>query len=110
VDDEIPLRRVVKCHCGVPLTGAPSRGKSGKYFYYYKCKHSKHNNISAIKAHEQFLNACDLMSIPEKQIKEIRKGCYASMEEEIKNNSKKAVEKKHELEEVTPARCIKKVV
>ncbi|SFQ77826.1 recombinase family protein [Flavobacterium akiainvivens] len=100
VDDEIPLRGVVKCHCGVPLTGAPSRGKSGKYFYYYKCKHSKHNNISAIKAHEQFLNACNLMSIPEKKIKEIRNGCYASIEEEMKNNRKKAVEKKRELEEV----------
>ncbi len=24
VDDEIPLRGVVKCHCGTPLTGAPS--------------------------------------------------------------------------------------
>lgn len=100
VDDEIPLRGVVKCHCGVPLTGAPSRGKSGKYFYYYKCKHSKHNNISAIKAHEQFLNACNLMSIPEKNIKEIRNGCYASIEEEMKTNRKKAVEKKRELEEV----------
>lgn len=63
VDDEIPLRGVVKSHCGTPLTGAPSRGKSGKYFYYYKCKHSKHNNISAVKAHDQFLNACDLMSV-----------------------------------------------
>lgn len=100
VDDEIPLRGVVKCHCGVPLTGAPSRGKSGKYFYYYKCKHSKHNNISAIKAHEQFLNACNLMSIPEKKIKEIRNGCYASIEEEMKTNRKKAIEKKRELEEV----------
>jgi DNA invertase Pin-like site-specific DNA recombinase len=31
VDDEIPLRGVLKCHCGVPLTGAPSRGKSDQY-------------------------------------------------------------------------------
>lgn len=100
IDEEIPLRGVVKCHCGVPLTGAPSRGKSGKYFYYYKCKHSKHNNISAIKAHEQFLNACDLMSVPERQIKEIRNGCYASLEQEVKVNNKRASEKKHELEEI----------
>ncbi|WP_090656424.1 zinc ribbon domain-containing protein [Parafilimonas terrae] len=55
IDDEIPLRGVLKCHCGNPLSGASSRGKSGKYFYYYKCRHSKHNNISAIKAHNQFL-------------------------------------------------------
>lgn len=100
IDAEIPLRGVVKCHCGAPLTGAPSRGKSGKYFYYYKCKHSKHNNISAIKAHEQFLNACELMSVSEKRIKEIRNKSYASIEEGVNENKKKAEQKKHELEEV----------
>ncbi|WET02714.1 recombinase family protein [Flavobacterium sp. YJ01] len=100
VDDEIPLRGVVKCHCGAPLTGAPSRGKSGKYFYYYKCKHSRHNNISAVKAHEQFLNACDLMSVSEKHIKDIRDGSYASIEKEVKTNKEKAVEKRNELEEI----------
>lgn len=100
IDDEIPLRGVVKCHCGVPLTGAPSRGKSGKYFYYYKCKHSKHNNISAIKAHQQFLNACDFMSVSERRIKEIRNTCYDSLEKEVKVNNKRVSEKKHELEEI----------
>jgi site-specific DNA recombinase len=100
VDDEIPLRGVVKCHCGAPLTGAPSRGKSGRYFYYYKCKHSKHNNISAIKAHEQFLKVCELMSIPERKIKEIRNGCYSSIEDEMKANKIRVFEKKHELDEV----------
>ena len=83
-----------------PLTGAPSRGKSGKYFYYYKCKHSKHNNISAIKAHEQFLNACDLMSISESNVKVVRNGCYSSIELEMKGNQKKVIEKKHELDQV----------
>ena len=100
VDEEIPLRGVVKCHCGAPLTGAPSRGKSGRYFYYYKCKHSKHNNISAIKAHEQFLKACELMSIPERKIKEIRNGCYSSIEDEMKTNKVRVFEKQHELDEV----------
>lgn len=94
VDDAIPLRGVLKCHCGGPLTGAASRGKSGKYFYYYKCKHPKHNNISAIKGHEQFLNACDLMSISQTNIKEIRNGCHSSIELEIKANNKKVEEKK----------------
>ncbi len=56
IDEEIPLRGVLKCHCGNPLSGARSRGKSGKYFYYYKCRFLKHNNISAIIAHDQFNN------------------------------------------------------
>ncbi len=35
---EFPLRRVIKCsRCGTPLTGAWSKGRSGKYGYYF-CK------------------------------------------------------------------------
>lgn len=99
IDDEIPLRGILKCHCGNPLSGAPSRGKSGKYFYYYKCKHSKHNNISAIKAHNQFLEICKLMSLPETKIKKIRTTSKESIDKEMENNRKKAIEKKTQLQE-----------
>ncbi|MEC3880201.1 recombinase family protein [Parapedobacter sp. 10938] len=100
LDDEIPLRGVLKCHCGNPLTGAPSRGKSGKYFYYYKCRHSKHNNISAIKAHKQFLDACELMSLPISKVKKIRIASRASIDKEMENNRKKAIGKNKILQEV----------
>lgn len=100
IDDEIPLRGILKCHCGTPLSGAPSRGKSGKYFYYYKCKHSKHNNISAIKAHNQFLEACELMSLPASKVKKIRTESRNSVDKEMENNRKKAIEKKKQLQDV----------
>ena len=100
IDDEIPLRGVLKCHCGTPLSGAPSRGKSGKYFYYYKCKHSKHNNISAVKSHNQFLEVCELMSLPVPKIKRIRTESRNSVDKEMENNHKKAIEKKRQLQEV----------
>ncbi len=100
IDDEIPLRGVLKCHCGTPLSGAPSRGKSGKYFYYYKCKHSKHNNISAIKSHNQFLEVCELMSLPAPKVKRIRTESRNSVDKEMENNRKKAIEKKRQLQEV----------
>nr|MBP7470439.1 recombinase family protein [Flavobacterium sp.] len=99
LDEDLPLRGVLKCHCGNYLTGAPSRGKSGKYFYYYKCKHSKHNNISAIKSHKQLLEIWELMSIPEKALSEIRSSAYHSIEENIKANKDKMIEKRHMLEE-----------
>ncbi len=99
VDDEIPLRGVVKCHCGNPLSGAPSRGKSGKYFYYYKCRFSKHNNISAAKAHNQLLGACELMSLSDTRVREIRNGCKAAVEIEMKANKQKVSEKKQQLED-----------
>lgn len=100
IDDELPLRGILKCHCGQPLSGAPSRGKSGKYFYYYKCKHSKHLNISAIKAHDQFLEVCDHMSLSESNIKKIRTQTRISIDRELESNRKLVVEKKNKLQEV----------
>lgn len=99
IDDDIPLRGILKCHCGHPLSGAPSRGKSGKYFYYYKCKHPKHNNISAVKAHGQFLEVCELMSLPTDKVRKIRTESRSSLDREFEINRKKAEEKKVQLRE-----------
>jgi len=70
--DEMPLRGVLHCHCGKLLTGAPSRNKMGNYFYYYKCQHSKHNNISAKKAHQQLHETLGYMSIPGRLVSAIK--------------------------------------
>ena len=99
IDDNIPLRGILKCHCGNLLTGAPSRGKSGKYFYYYKCKCPQHNNISAVKAHNQFYGICELMSISDKIVVQIRNGCEQSLQQEINHNKEKSQLKKEELEQ-----------
>ncbi|WP_164974155.1 recombinase family protein [Filimonas effusa] len=72
LSDEIPLRGVLKCHCGRFLTGAPSRGRHGGYFYYYKCNQPKHNNISAKKSHQQIVRVFELMSIPKSHLQGIR--------------------------------------
>ena len=100
IDDNLPLRGIVKCHCGNPLSGAPSKGKGGRWYYYYKCRFSKHNNISAIKAHDQFLGACELMSLPEKDLKKLRLECEAALEKQLVDYREKASEKKLELEQV----------
>ena len=100
IDDQIPLRGLLKCHCGTILTGAPSRGKSGKYFYYYKCRFPKHNNISAIKAHAQLSNTLQLMSISDKMLMDIKNGCTVAVDKEIKSNSEKLILKKEELADV----------
>ncbi len=100
IDNEIPLRGILKCHCGNSLSGAASRGKSGKYFYYYKCRFSKHNNISAVKAHDQFLGACELMSLPEAKVKQLRNDCEAALEIEMDDRGKRLKTKKQELEDV----------
>lgn len=99
LDDQIPLRGVLKCHCGNPLTGAPSRGKAGKYYYYYKCRYPNHNNISAKKAHEQLLGALELMSLPEEKIKKIRDDSHVAIQTELEESRKKMRETKLHLEE-----------
>lgn len=86
LDENLPLRGILKCHCGNILTGAPSRGKSGKYFNYYKCKTSKHNNISALKAHNQLAEIFELMSLPQNIISDIKKSSVTKMEENLKSN------------------------
>lgn len=68
VIDELPLRGVLKCECGQPVTGAPSTGKSGKKFLYYKCKNSHHLNLGAIKAHKQLQDLLAGLSLPDHMI------------------------------------------
>lgn len=58
------------------------------------------NNISAAKAYNQLLGACELMSLSDTRVREIRNGCKASVETEMKANRQKVVDKKHELEDV----------
>ncbi|MFC5683183.1 recombinase family protein [Flavobacterium sp. MAHUQ-51] len=99
LDEDLPLRGILKCHCGNYLTGAPSRSKSGKYFHYYKCKFSKHNNISAIKAHKQLLEIWELMSLPKNRLLEIKQSTNKAIEENLKVSKNKIIEKKLILEE-----------
>lgn len=95
IDDALPLRGILKCHCGNVVTGAPSRGKSGQYFYYYKCRFSKHNNISAKKAHEQFDKALELMSLSAAKVKTIRADAMGEIEKELKKTEKYLRRKNH---------------
>jgi len=99
IDDAIP-RGVLKCHCGNPLSGTPSKGKSGKYFYYYKCRFPKHNNVSAINAHDQLLDALSLMSLPPERIKQVNDSCEIAVQKELQTSKAKISEKKSRLEEI----------
>lgn len=101
INEQIPLRAVVFCHCGAPLTGAVSRGKMGKYFYYYKCnKTSKHNNISAIKAHEQLKQAFDYMSLTPQMIKSLSLKSEYLLDLRVKDRTRLIGKKTSELEKV----------
>ena len=98
VSDEMPLRGVLRCYCGKLLTGAPSRGKLGKYYYYYKCNKTTHLNLSAIKAHDQLRQVFGLRSLPDKSIRIIRKNADLIFENKMAEDKKLLAAKKRELE------------
>jgi site-specific DNA recombinase len=98
LDDNIPLRGILRCHCGAAMTGAPSRGRHGGWYYYYKCSSKCHNNISAKKAHQQFLDACDLMSLTEREVKTIKEKTIKGIERYQAEGQKMLTEKKSQLD------------
>jgi site-specific DNA recombinase len=69
---DFALRGVLRCHWGLYLNGAPSRGRNGTYYNYYKCKIAGHGNLDAGKAHQQMLEIMKIMSLPEQMIKKVR--------------------------------------
>lgn len=83
LSDDLPLRGVLKCHCGLYLTGAASRGKAGNYYFYYKCKIRGHNNISAIKAHEQFQKLLTGLDLTPEMIRAIEKTSVEMFERKL---------------------------
>ena len=99
VDDHLPFRGVLRCHCGQVLTGAPSKGRRGGYYYYYKCMtKGHHSNLSAIKAHKQFLQICELMSLSESQVKSIKEKTTQRIETHQAEGERQLREKKQQLE------------
>ena len=85
IDDQLPLRGVLKCHCGKMLTGAPSKGKSGAWFYYYKCT-QPHNNLSAKKAHTQLSEALGYLSLPANMVASINSYAEETMAARLREN------------------------
>ena len=97
--DEIPLRGILKCHCQRLLTGAASRNRVGNYFYYYKCSQSRHNNISAKKAHQKFEEALGWMSLSQNMVISIKDKAQGMMEEKLRSNKQRLQHLKREYDE-----------
>lgn len=81
--EEVPLRGVLKCHCGHYMTAAPSRGKSGKYYWYYFCESHRKINLSANKLHAQFEEVLDHLSIDPEDLAILRETLTQKLNEWI---------------------------
>lgn len=62
INDNFPLRGVLRCSCGKHVTGAPSKSRNGTYYDYYKCNYCKGLNVSAPFAHQQLTEIMHLLS------------------------------------------------
>lgn len=71
-DENIPLRGVLICGCcNTPVTGGPSKGKSGKKWWYYRCLNCG-LNVSAAKADERLKEILQGLSMDFEAAKQIR--------------------------------------
>lgn len=101
LSDALPLRGVLHCHCGRLLTGAASRGKMGKYYYFYKCNTSSaHNNISERFASNQLNEIFHYMSLPDYLIAAIKQESEKLLQDHLKENKEKQRSYRKQLEEV----------
>ena len=86
IKDEFPLRGVLKCSCGIAVTGAASKGKR-KWYDYYKCKKGAgHLNLSTIKAHSQLREILNLLSLPNYLVVSIEANSKEILDNAIKEN------------------------
>lgn len=69
------------------------------YFYYYKCRESRHLNLSAKKAHEQLESILELMSLSKNEIKFIHSNTQRIFEKRLGYAKIALVDKKRELQE-----------
>lgn len=101
LNDAFPLRGVVRCHCGLPLTGSASRGRHGGLFNYYKCNKPGHNNNNSTeKMHQQLDEVWNYMSLPASVVKGIRQESMRLMEEQQKANRQLYRKKASEYDQV----------
>ena len=88
VSDNFPLKNTLHCHCGRMLTGAPSKGKLGVWYDYYKCNSPRHLNLSAKKAHAQLQEMLVHLSVPDDLIHDVQQESLMLMEEQLQENKK----------------------
>jgi len=100
IAEDFPLRGIVNCFCGRPLTGAPSRGRSGKLYGFYKCNTARHLNISSGTMHEQLQGILANLCIPDRIINAVAIAGEKILEEKLSQNRAIAADLTNQLQQV----------
>ena len=86
--EDVPLRGVLKCHCGRHLTAAPSKSHTGKFYWYYFCESHRKVNLSANKLHKQFEAILDELTLSENEAALMKAAVTKRVETFINNKTK----------------------
>ena len=67
--DELPLRGLLLCSkCEKPLTGSPSRSKTGRKYFYYHCNYCRQIRYRADEANETMKHLLNGITPPEEVV------------------------------------------
>ena len=97
--EEVPLRGILKCTCGLSMTTGWSKGKK-QYYLYYRCTKHHSLNISAIELHRDWSEILALLSFSTKQIKYIQDNSKKSIEMALKHIANDIGDKRAALNEL----------
>jgi site-specific DNA recombinase len=98
MNEEVPLRGVLKCHCGACLTAGRSKGKL-RHYWYYKCSQHPKENLSAGRLHKQFNEILDGLSLTPDHIDYLLEAAQREMKTQMSERTDTLKAKKKELEE-----------
>jgi DNA invertase Pin-like site-specific DNA recombinase len=100
INDHVPLRGALRCHCHKLLTAGNSKSKSGKYIWYYNCGVHRKPNLRADMMHEKFNGILQELNFTEQQIDIIVSKTKKKLDESIKDKTKSLAIAKLELKQV----------
>ncbi|MCO5238900.1 MAG: recombinase family protein [Chitinophagaceae bacterium] len=86
LNESVPLRSILHCEHGIPLTAGESRGRSHKY-WYYKSNHCG-LNVSAKRIHDKFDELLKNLSLEDEYINFLKKESADEMEVLLKERNR----------------------
>lgn len=97
--EEVFLRGVLHCWCGKKMTAGNSKGRHGKYYWYYLCKEHK-KNLPASRMHQQFAEILDHLSLPAESINKIGEKLRSMIDDKLLNKGGDLMKAKLSLQKI----------
>lgn len=98
LNDEVPLRGVLKCTCGRVMTAGKSKGKTA-YYWYYKCKSHLEVNLNSKIIHSKMQDVMHELSLSEETIKMTRDKTEKIIKSQLAHRSEKVPDLKRKIQE-----------